>query len=343
MKRITSWIQERRAYSNPLFGAMLIMSGMIFPVFHAAAAIEEPVQPMAQTAEQVVDALNAVQVGTTVDQAFGIQPVPYREWVKSQRAIYEALFQTSYILADSDYFLISSISLADERTTVQGQNALGELFNLELVFLTKIENTGDDIPVDIADFLASVNADDYAFTGTISTDNASFHIVGSIFQADLPDGSRNSFLVIGSIVDSAVIDFLNDPARDAPSFLMDGPEPQTCEQAFAIADNNYTSAWTTAAAAYAACMSSATTRLRNGLIGCGIAAALVWASGVGGLIALGAGSACAIIALTDYDSNVQACFNNYLASMVAATAARTAAQQNAIAVFGEENCPTGEF
>ena len=78
MNRMSKWIQDRKAYSNPLFGAMVIVSGMIFPVFHASAAIEEPVQPMAQTAGQVVDALNAVQVGVPVDDAFGIQPLPYR-------------------------------------------------------------------------------------------------------------------------------------------------------------------------------------------------------------------------------------------------------------------------
>ncbi len=342
MNRIMKWIQERKAYSNPTFGTVLILSAMIFPVFQASARLVEPVQSMALNADEIVDALDAVEAGTDVGKAFEIQPVPYRDWIKTQKAIFEALFDASYTLANSDYFLFSSISLVDERTTVQGHNVQGELFDLELTVLTEIENIHDDIPDDITNFLASVNADDYAFTGTLSTSSASFDVAGSIFQADLPDGGRNYFLVIGSIVDSSVIDFLNDPARDAPSFIMDGPEPLNCEQAFAIADNNYTAALTAAAAAYAGCMAAAQRRLRNTLIGCGVAAGIAWASGIGGLVALGGGSVCGFLALTDYDSNVVACFTTFVASMTAAQAARTAAKANAIIVFGSENCPSSE-
>ncbi len=82
MNLISKWIQERKAYSNPLFGAMLMLSGMIFPVFHAAAAIEEPAQTMALNGDQVIDALDAVQAGVPADLAFGIQPIAYREWGK---------------------------------------------------------------------------------------------------------------------------------------------------------------------------------------------------------------------------------------------------------------------
>ncbi len=341
MKRITKWIQERKAYSNPMFGAMLIVSATIFPVFQASARIAEPVQPMALNADQVVDALNAVDAGITVEQAFMEQPLPYREWVKSQTTIYEALFQAPYTLADSDYFLFSPISLDDERTTVQGHNVHGEIFDLELTVMVGIENIHEDIPDDIADFLTSVNADDYAFTGTISTPSASFHVSGSIFQADLPDGTRNSFLLIGTTVDSSVIDFLNDPARDAPSFLTEGPEPQNCEQAFAIADSEYSSAYEIALENYRSCLEIAERSLRNKLIVCGVAVGVALYTGLGSLVAAAGGGTCVLGALADYDSALLACFVTYRAAIAAARITRTAAKNAAVIVFGSENCPGG--
>ena len=38
MNRISKWIQKRKSYSNPLFGTMVILGGIVFPVFNAAGA-----------------------------------------------------------------------------------------------------------------------------------------------------------------------------------------------------------------------------------------------------------------------------------------------------------------
>lgn len=202
MTHLCKWIRRNQSYSTPLFGTMVILAGMIFPVFHASAAIEEPVQPMAQTAEQVVDALNAVEAGTSVDEAFMIQPVPYRNWVKTQKLIYESLFGSPYNIFDAEYFLDEEVSQESELTAVAGTSDDGEEFSLQLSLLAEVANTGEGIPADIAAHLADVGANDFGFTGTISTASASFHITGSIFQGTNADGTRNRLLLIVGLVDA---------------------------------------------------------------------------------------------------------------------------------------------
>jgi hypothetical protein len=146
MRSIRKWARKNGSYSNPVFGAMVILGGMIMPTMHASAALQEPVQPMAQTAEQVVDALNAVETGVTVDQAFGVQPLPYRDFTKTWKSTYEQLFETAYPSGGDAYLFDLEIALGlSDFTPFQGHTSQGQDFEFEVAQLIEPDYFQDDV------------------------------------------------------------------------------------------------------------------------------------------------------------------------------------------------------
>jgi hypothetical protein len=352
MNRMSKWIQERKAYSNPLFGAMLIVSGMVFPVFHAAAAIEEPVQPMAQTAEQVVDALNAVEAGFTVEQAFAEQPLPFREWSKAQKIIYETLFGLDYDIEDAAYILDDEVSELDENSIVTGTIPAGNSFDLNLLATKSYDYTSDiNLSDDDVNALASANVSILPFIGKISTTNGVFGVGGVIFQATRSDGGRNRIFIITNNVDSHVIDDLEEYYQIV--FAVESPqsgqtaEELNCSALFLAANLARINALINARDALDDCMDDAVSELIGDLGDClgtgavaGVVAILTGATGpIGAAVALVIGGGCMVGEMVDFAGQMDSCGAAFAVALAAARAAHATAIAAARAEYGDENCP----
>ena len=105
-------IFRKKFYCNPIFGSLLILNDL-FPAFSANAMETQPVQPMAQTADQVVDALDAVDAGVSVHEAFLEQPTPFREYIKFNKTIYNTLFNDGFAVNKAGYYLTNEINESD--------------------------------------------------------------------------------------------------------------------------------------------------------------------------------------------------------------------------------------
>jgi len=341
MSLVTKWIQERKVYSNPLFGAILILSGMIFPVFHAAAQIEEPVQPMAQTAEQVADALKAVDAGVSVEHAFLEQQAPHRYWASLQNKIYESLFGVSYEPQDAIYHLNDEISMLDEQSSVTGATVLGDGFSLFLGMLVEYDYANDpEMSADAISAYNNISLSWHIFTGSLSTDLATEHVSGFIFQATDSDGVRARALFILDKADQETIDNINimcsqpaAPEGDQPA----GP-PQDCEEAYTRANEAYNTAIRIAGSTYRGCKDDVNGIMNGGSLACigiGLLTAF-FTAGTTGFVAWGTCMALVIgAAITKLDS----CRNANNTAFRNAEIARDAARAQARRIFGVENCP----
>jgi len=269
MNRISRWIQERKAYSNPVFGAMLIVSGMVFPVFHASAAIAEPVQPMAQTAEQVVDALNAVEAGISVDQAFGIQPVPFRDFIKFNATIYNTLFDDAFDVSKAGYYLDNEINEGDVFFDFIGSTIIGNEFVIRFAGLTNVNLVGGSLaPGDIAS-LAEHDSNILSFVGTMSTAKATINIAGLVWQGTrLDDNERVRFLYILDTVGQSFIDD-HEMVYFQPEFATGDVGPAIdCLQAFSDAANVQLAGLEDAIADYNTCVKNLNNQLIADLADC---------------------------------------------------------------------------
>ena len=247
MTRLGKWIRRNQSYSNPLFGTMVILAGMIFPVFHASAAIEEPVQPMAQTAEQVVDALNTVEAGLEVDKAFNVQPVLYRDLVSHWKAVYEELFQVPFPPGGDAYLLDLEIN-SDLANFIpfQGHTSHGEEFEIEFIQLVEPDYFQDEITDDDRLLLESVSNNSLGVIATVRTANAEIHVLGVLLQWNSDETTRiHEFVILGTISDELAADLrdlrdqygiqvLVEPVPIEPS-----PTLTPCQRCQAHAQNEY--------------------------------------------------------------------------------------------------------
>ncbi len=352
MNRITKWIQERRAYSNPVFGAMLIVSATIFPVFQASARIAEPVQPMALNAEDVVDAAHAVEAGITVEQAFFEQPLPYREWVKTQRAVYEALFGLAYDIEDAAYILDDEVSELDENAIVTGTIPAGNAFDLKILATKWYDYTSDDNLSDgDVNALTSASVSILPFAGAISTENGMLGISGVIFQATRSDGGRNRFFIITNIIDEQTIEYLEEYYQVILATENAQPgqtaEEINCALLFLSANLTKINDLTNARDALNSCMIDAASELIKDLGDClrtgaiaGVVAILTGATGpAGAAVALVVGGGCMVGQIVDFSYQINACLTAYSAAVAAARAAHAASIAAARAQYGVDNCP----
>ncbi|MAO24237.1 MAG: hypothetical protein CMJ25_26090 [Phycisphaerae bacterium] len=344
MNTVVKWIRQRQHFSSPLFALLLMVNVFILPSYRAAAQIEEPVQPMAQTAEQVIDALNAVEAGASVDQAFGIQPVPYRDTVKIQKTIYETLFGVAYDVDDAYYTLDNEVVLLDEANTVSGHMADGREYQVRFSMLGWYDYINDSaISNSDANDLAEANTSILCFAGTLSTDYGAISVLGAIFQIDTDAGVRDRGLVFFEIVSAQVIedlDYVNQLLLQTEVPVV----PQNCEDAFRIARNNYLADLEIAKNELEECMILAIGTFVGAMGGCaGLAIkAGVAAAATGGLIAPVAAVGvvwCSLAALGAASGLSGACALSYQTKANNARVRLNTARANARILFGVENCP----
>ena len=176
-------------YSNPIFALLLIINVFIFPVFRASAAIaEEPVQSMALTGDMVSDALDAVATGVSVDNAFGPQPLPYREFGKFWKNAYEELFNIPYQL--DAYILNEEINSGAEPVLMDGHTIMGQEFSVEFIFTADADFNQDSISQTTRDFFTARSSNILAVTGALMTDIGVVYFIGSVNQWNDEDGAR---------------------------------------------------------------------------------------------------------------------------------------------------------
>ena len=209
MDRLGKWIRRRQSYSNPLFGTMVILMGMVFPVFHASAAIEEPVQPMAQTADQVVDALKAIDGGATVEQAFFEQPLPYREFLRFQNQIYQDLFDQERPLGGDSFLVGQEIGAATNTFVFQCQTAEGLDYELEVVQLYSPSSDYGDFSSEEILIYESVDDNSLGVVGALRVGSAELYFSGVILQMNHLGIRLNELLVL-SEMDSGSYGYLKD-------------------------------------------------------------------------------------------------------------------------------------
>ena len=346
MTRLGQWIHQRQSYSNPLFGAMVILAGMLFPVFHASAAIEEPVQPMAQTADQVVDALNAVDAGISVENSFTEKDIPYRDFAALQRKVYESLFARSYTPEDADYYLDSELTILDEQSQVSGTTALGDDFDLYSSMLVEYNWQNDDeLSVDIKQELSTIDLVWICFTGILSTNLASENVSGFVFQATRDNGFRVRWILILTEETQETIDNLAESnildgfvAREQPA---DITTAENCEDAFAMANEDYNTAIQIANSELRGCKDHVNAIMAGGSAGC-LGAGFVAAFFTAGTAAYLVWQGCMWTIIGAAITQLLICKSDYNTRMRNARIYRDAARARAIRIFGEENCPCEE-
>ncbi len=349
MNTVMSWVRGHLEYSNPIFGLLLILNLMVFPVYRASAALAQPVQPMAETAEQISDALDAVEVGATIEQAFGVQPVPIRDWGADQKYFYEALFNVPYDQNDAVYILLTEISETDEFQSVSLETPDGNPFSLQIHLISEYDYTNDDqLSSQDANELAAVNASIFSFIGTAASQFDSLNINGLVIQAARADGGRNRFILIGGYVDGEVVNslILTHLYVDIAGISPVG-EIQNCEDAFNQALSTYSGSLSDARSNLKSCQDTAAASAIHSLADClrlaggsGVAAGIAASSGpVGAIAALIVFSVCGIAAAADMATDLWQCSNAYKAAVAAAQNAFAAAKAAARATFGVENCP----
>lgn len=341
MNRITKWIQERRAYSNPVFGAMLIVSATIFPVFQASARIAEPVQPMALNGEDVVDALNAVEAGVSVDEAFNIQPVPFRDFVKFHATMYNTLFDDAFDISNAGYYLDDEINEGDVFFDFIGSTIVGNEFIIRFASLTDVDLTGGSLTPDDIASLAEHDSNILSFVGTMSTAEATINIAGLVWQGTrLDDNERVRFLFILDTVNQSFIDDL-EWVYSHPQFVIGDPGPAIdCAQAIVNAANQQVADWKDAIGDYNLCVKNMNNKLIGDLADCtainiGGTFLIRWVAPLATLVTSGT---CAIVATARAQLALNSCFDEYENTTAAIVRAYNRAVQAARDQFGDD-CP----
>ena len=342
MTRLGKWIQQRQSYSNPLFGTTLILAGMLFPVFHASAAIEEPVQPMVQTAEQVIDALNAVDAGVSVNEAFNIQPIPFRDFVKFNADIYNTLFDDGFEAEKAGYYLDNEINENDVFFDFVGETTFGNEFIIRFADLNGVDLAGGSLDPDDIISLAEHDSSILSFTGTISTSISNINVAGLVWQGTrLDNDERIRFIYILDTVDQSLIDDL-EMVYFQPELLNDDVGPAVdCAQAFLDAARTQVADLEDAIGDYNTCVKDMNNQLIADLAKCTgagiggtflrrLVAPLVTSIGMGG---------CGIAAVTAAHVRLRSCFNAYENQRDAIRRAYNRAIERARDIFGAENCP----
>ncbi len=345
---------QRIGIGNSIFGIMLLLNLTIFPGFRAAGASEEPIQPVAQTSQQIANAIDTVEAGVSPLDAFGASSVPYRHWISTQRDIYENLFGETFDIADAVYIMDSETTAGHEHATSTGSTILGYEYSVHFSLIVEYDYQNDSsLPADAVAELAAVEFSLFVFTGTIFTALGSEHVTGFIFQATRPDGGRNRGMIPLVLVDEEMIDTL----EEAYLLSVHPPSPPTpggtdtaredCETEFALAEIAYGTAVQIAASNLQGCLNGASGLFLGGF-GVGVICGIV--GGFAGLAASPAGpgavmaalyafGTCAALASGAAIAAVAACRGEFAAAVRNAAITRQGAREAARLIFGEENCP----
>jgi len=325
---------------------MLILNAMVLPTFRSSAAItEEPVQPMALNGDQIIDALGTVEAGASVDQAFGPQPVEYRDWGTSQNKIFAQLFGMPYNYDDAVYVLDDETTAADQSFTVTGAIITGDEFSLHYSMLLEYDINNDPraTPEAKLDY-ANGDGNFLLFVGTLSTNLASVPVSGIVMQATrTADQGRTRMLLLFGFADQETIDNLdaiNETAAGPPGL---GPDLQDCELAFAIAMADHANAVTNASNDFNTCAADTISAVNFGIGACVALGALTFLlttlSGPAAVAgALKVGGACVATALALGAGAMVLCEDSFNSKMRAAQSALEAALQAARNAFGSD-CP----
>mgnify|MGYP000319827115 CR=1 FL=1 len=342
MNRITKWIQERKEYSNPTFGTMLILSAMTFPVFQASGRLAEPVQPMAQTAEQVVDALDAVEAGVSVDEAFNIQPIPFRDFVKFNKTISDTLFDDAFDVSKAGYYLDDEINEGDVFFDFIGSTIIDNEFIIRFASLTNVDLAGGSLTPDDIASLAEHDSNILSFVGTMSTAISTINIAGLVWQGTrLDDNERVRFLFILDTVNQSFIDDL-EWVYFQPQFIDGDAGPAIdCAQALVDAANEQLADLEDAIGTYNTCVKNMNNQLIAELAICtgggavGVTFLTRWIAPLVTLVAMGG---CGIAATVRAQLALNTCFNAYENTRDAIARAYDRAVQAAHDAFGDD-CP----
>tara|TARA_R110002072_G_scaffold42064_6_gene117659 strand:+ start:4734 stop:5729 length:996 start_codon:yes stop_codon:yes gene_type:complete len=327
---------------------MLVINVMVFPTFQATAAMDEPVQTTVMNAQDLDDALAAMEAGVTPELAMLEQTKPYRAWGKTQKEIYEALFVNDYHIEEAIYRFDTDIAVTDEYAPVSGALIGGEEFECYFSLIGEYDYVSDDnLSADEINELSEANTSILVVAGTISTENGSVDILGTIWQIDQDDGNRDRGLMISNFADSSMIeDFesLNHANLLQTTSPSTNPVFSNCELAYQAAGNTYQAAIQTAKNNVKLCMVLAVAEyaVEMGLcLGLGIKAGAA-AAATGGLIsiavAIGIGL-CALAAVARAAQNSLACTAQYITDKANALIAYQTALANARLLYGAANCP----
>ncbi|MBO6512794.1 MAG: hypothetical protein JJ974_02365 [Phycisphaerales bacterium] len=178
-----------RHSANSIFAVLLLINAFVLPSFRASAAIaDEPVQPLASTGEQVADALNAVATGISVDNAFGIQPLPYREFGSFWKKAYEDLFDVPF---QTDAYILDTELNSDTTDLIRnGHTIEGHTFAIEFALIVEAEFDQPEISQDIRDLFAARSANMLGVVASITTNHGQIYFYGTVNQWDDEDGAR---------------------------------------------------------------------------------------------------------------------------------------------------------
>tara|TARA_A100000171_G_scaffold1480_2_gene1648 strand:- start:921 stop:1856 length:936 start_codon:yes stop_codon:yes gene_type:complete len=303
----------------------------VLPSYRAAARVQEPVQPIAQTAEQVVDALHAVEAGVPTDLAFGAQPIPYREWGKYQRQYIERLFGSPYSIQDSALLMFDDIDENSVGGTHVGQTSGAELFDMEVLGAYRVDIADDDYftPAQTQVY-QDANLDLYAIVASIETDLDKINFAGIAWQFTNSLGERVSEIVIGCEMQQVDYDDFR-PIPEAEQAGIPAYPPVDCEQAFRLADIAFATAQQIAKNNMKNCILDATAQFAVTMTGCATASIF---PGVGYVATV----LCSLGALGIQAYQYAGCMGDYSTALANARAVRAGSRAAARAVFGDD-CP----
>lgn len=180
---------DYKRYSNPLFALLLILNALVFPVYHASAALaDDPVQPMASTGEEVANALDAVMAGVSTDNAFGIKPLPYREFGSFWKSAYEELFDVPYQI--DAYMLQTELNSDTTDLLRNGETVEGHDFTAEFALIVEADFDQPAITQTIRDLITARSGNMLGVVASIITNHGQIYFFGSVNQWDDSNGIR---------------------------------------------------------------------------------------------------------------------------------------------------------
>lgn len=172
---------DYKRYSNPVFALLLILNALVFPAYHASAAVEdEPVQPMASTGEEVAAALNAVATGISTDNAFGIKPLPYREFGSFWKSAYEELFDVPF---QTDAYMLETELDSDTTDLLRnGETIVGHDFTIEFAHIVESDFSHPSISQSIRDLITARSGNMLGVVASIITNHGQIYFFGTVHQ-----------------------------------------------------------------------------------------------------------------------------------------------------------------
>ncbi len=172
---------EYKHCSNPIFALLLILNAFVFPAYQASAALaDDPVQPPALTGEQVADALDAVATGISTDNAFGIKPLPYREFGSFWKSAYEELFDVPYQV--DAYVLETELNSDTTDLLRNGETIEGHDFTIEFAHIVDSDFSHPSISQTIRDLITARSGNMLGVVASMITNHGQIYFFGTVHQ-----------------------------------------------------------------------------------------------------------------------------------------------------------------